>query len=54
MGITDCECMFVALVIQHEMGMRHIFMWPDNIFPHYLIHGTIFEKKKLLKSKCVF
>jgi hypothetical protein len=25
-----------------------------NIFPHYLINGTIFEKKKLLNTKCVF
>ena len=24
-----------------------------NIFPHYLINGTIFEKKKLLNIKCV-
>ena len=23
------------------------------IFPHYLIHGTIFEKKKLLNTKYV-
>jgi len=31
-------------------------MWPDllnNIFPHYLIIGTIFEKKKLLNTKYV-
>jgi len=25
-----------------------------NIFPHDLINGTIFEKKKLLNTKCVF
>jgi hypothetical protein len=25
----------------------------DFIFPHYLINDTIFEKKKLLKIKCV-
>ena len=34
-------------------------LWPAllyNIFPHYLINGTIFEKKKkrLLNIKCVF
>jgi len=31
-------------------------LWPAllyNIFPHYLINGTIFEKK-LLNTKCVF
>jgi len=32
-------------------------LWPAllyNIFPHYLINGTIKKKKKLLKTKCVF
>jgi hypothetical protein len=35
---------------------RHRRLWPVplyNVFPHYLINGTIFEKK-LLKTKCVF
>jgi len=39
------------------MRMRHIAICGlprfYNIFPHYLINGTIFEKK-LLKTKCVF
>ena len=32
-------------------------LWPVriyNIFPHYLINGTIFEEKILLNTKCVF
>ena len=32
-------------------------LWPAlryNIFPRYLINGTIFGKKKLLNTKCVF
>ena len=32
-------------------------LWPVRyyrIFPHYLIMGTIFEKKKVLNKKCVF
>jgi hypothetical protein len=38
----------VALGIQHAMRTRHIVMSPAplyNIFPHYLINGTILEKK---------
>ena len=38
------------------MRMRHIVTWPAplyNIFPHYLINGTILGKK-LLNIKCVF
>ena len=32
------------------MRMRHIVTWPappHNICPHYLIKGTIFEKKNI-------
>jgi hypothetical protein len=55
MSITYSECMFVALGVQHAMGMRRIVMCPArlyHIFPHYPINGTIFEKT-LLNTKCV-
>jgi hypothetical protein len=47
---------FVFLVIQLALRMRHIFMWPlplYSIIPYYLINGTVFQKK-LLKVKCLF
>jgi len=50
MSITYCGCVFVALVIQHAMLMLHIVICglppPPvyNIFAHYLINATIFEK----------
>ena len=48
---------FVDLVIQHEMRMRHIHLWPAElyvIFPRYLINGTILGKKESLDVECVF
>jgi hypothetical protein len=56
-SITYYELVFVVLRIQREIRMRHIVvyglsrLW--NIFAHYLINSTIFEKN-LLKIKCVF
>jgi hypothetical protein len=46
--------MFVALVIQHAMRMRHnVICGLYNFFLHYLINGTISEKK-ILNMNCVF
>ena len=51
MNITQPEGVFrVALDIQHAMTHAPFcYLWPAplyNIFPHYLINGTIFERKK--------
>jgi len=56
MIITKPECI-VALGIQLAMRMLHIVIGglPRStiFFPHYLINGTILERKKLLNVKCV-
>ena len=53
-SITYCEGVFVALVIQHSMYMRHIVTCGLPL-SKTLFHGTIFGgKKKLLKIQCVF
>ena len=49
--------MFVALVTQHAMRMRHIVICglPQlyNFFPRYLKNGTIFKKKVTEHKMCV-
>jgi len=54
---TYSECVSVALVIKHAKRTRHIVICGLSgstiFFLHYLINGTIFEKK-LLNTKCVF
>jgi hypothetical protein len=47
------QCLFVALGMQHTIGMRHTaysHLWPAwlyHTFPHCLMHGTArFSKEK--------
>jgi hypothetical protein len=55
---TYSECVSVAFGIQHASAHApHCHMcpaWLYNIFPHYLIHGKIFEKKVTEHKMCVF
>ena len=60
MSITYSECVFVCVCSLSYLACNAdapcCRLWPAplyNIFPHFLINGTIFEKKKLLKTKCV-
>ena len=50
MSVTYSESAFVTSGTQHALPMLHIVICglpsSTTIFPHYLINGTIFEKKK--------
>ena len=58
-SVTYFECVSAALVIQQVKRVRRIILssvacLAVPLFPHYLINGTIFGRKKLLNMKCVF
>ena len=55
-SIRYTEHSSLTLGIQHAMRMRHIFICAlsDSTFPHYLINGKIFEKKKVIEHKVCF
>jgi len=58
MSITYSECVYVALGVQNTMCVGHIVicgLLRSTIFiPHYLINGTIFEKKNPTEHKTYF
>jgi len=50
-----CVCSLKYAAYNEHAPYFHL--WPLRfyyIFPHYLINGTIFEKKKIRNVKCVF
>jgi len=52
--VCVCVCVFAALVISAHAPYCHLCPAPlYNIFPHYLINGTIFEKKVTEHKMCV-
>ena len=57
MIIARSERVSLSLLAQHATRMRHIVICglPRSkiFFPHYLINGTIFEKKATEHKMCV-
>jgi hypothetical protein len=57
MSITYSTCVFVALFVRHTKGKCRIYchLWPVrlyDVFPHYLINGTILGKTPLNINLC--
>jgi len=56
--VCGCVCVGVC-VVQHVTRMRHIIVSTvacsdlQHFFLHYLINGTIFEKKNIEHKMCV-
>ena len=52
-------CLFVAYLSSMQSACAILYcylyaVWLDHIFPHCLINGTIFVKKKILTIKVCF
>jgi hypothetical protein len=55
--ITYSECVFVALVIQHAMCMRHDVicgLFGSTMFVYVISQTTLLPKKVSEHNKCVF
>ena len=57
MSVTQSECVFLALGIQHAMRMHHMINCGpprSTTFFHTVSYKAGFSKKKLINTKCVF
>jgi len=53
---TTCVCIYSLMYAARNAHSPYFHLWPVNvysIFPHFLINGTIFERKKLINTMCV-
>ena len=54
---NQSECIYCLWYRASNAQGPYCHLWSApfyNIFPHYVINGAIFEKEKLLNTKCVF
>jgi len=54
LNINVCICSLRYLACNAHAPYCHLLAAALQMFPHYIINNRIFEKKKLLNTKCLF